>query len=202
MNYIGKQISKPVLTLFFLFFCSQLQAAPILFDFEAGDEINPVLTKDGLTLTHSSILPDISQLVTDSRSVPFEGNGSMRLSYADFGNAAVTARVDFSSLLSEVSLWALNLSPSTATYTISALSATDTILSTLSVDTDALYTSLEFSGVGPISALQFSSSSVNNAYWDNLTAIVIPTNNVPAPEILSLLFVSVIFVIRRRSLSK
>lgn len=201
MNYIGKQVSKPFLALLLVAFCSQLQAAPILFDFEAGDEFNPILTKDGLSLTHSSTLPETTQLVTDTRSEPFEGNGSMRLTFRDFGDSAVTARVDFSSLLSDVSLWALNLRGS-ATFSISALSSTDDILSTIDVDNGGIYTLLEFSGVGPISALQFSASSVNIAYWDNLSATVMPTNNVPVSWMFSLLCVSIVFMFRKQLLNQ
>lgn len=203
MKHFSQHTNKTMLVILTLFFCAHVSATPILFDFETGNDfLNPILTQDGLTITHSSTLPDITQLVNDSRSVPFEGNGSMRLTYNLSGDSAITGRVDFSSLLSEVSLWAINASSLSATFSISALSSTDSILSTLFVEPDNTYKLLNFSGLEPIAALQFSSSSVNIAYWDNLSATVIPTNSVPVPDMLPLLLLSLLFVIRKQRSSK
>ena len=150
------------------------KATPILFDFESGGNINPVFTVDGLTITYSSALPFVSQRVSDSRSLPFLGTGSMRLTAQVTGNSASAARVDFSSLLSSVSLWAIDFDfdATDHDFVISALSISNTVLDTFDV-TSGDYTQVEFSGLGPIAALSFSANSLNVAYWDNLVATTV-----------------------------
>jgi hypothetical protein len=149
-----------------------LRATPILFDFESSEQTNPVFTIDGLTATFSSILPLQTQVVSDDRSLPFAGIGSMRLTTGSFGNSATAGRVDFSSLLSNVSLWAIDAGSFDSDFIISARSSTNTVLGSFDV-TPGVYTQVDFFGIGDIAALTFTANSVNVAYWDNLLATTV-----------------------------
>lgn len=179
-----KFLTPFLLTLCIIFTSLSVKATPILFDFESGDETNPAFTEGGLTSTFSAIGPLTTQRVSDDRSVPFAGDGSMRLTTSSFGQMAVAGRVDFSSLLSSVSLWAIDLSMFDNDFIISALSTGNTVLDTVEVVAGG-YTFVEFSGLGPIAALSFTANTVNTAYWDNLTATV----TVSSPSTLSLFLV-------------
>jgi len=181
--------NKKLFLLLFVLSCTKASAVPILFDFESGDEFNPTLVESGLTMSFSSSLPLTSQLVTDSRSLPFAGIGSMRLTLAAAGDSATAARLDFSHLLSNVSLWAIDASVSfiDANFQISALSSTNAVLGTVVVTPGSVYELIQFSGIGSIAALSFSANNVNVAYWDNLSATVIPSSSVPEPGSLSLM---------------
>lgn len=163
-----------------------VSAVPILFDFESSEQVNPMFTVDGLTSTFSSILPLQTQVVSDGRSLPYAGNGSMRLTTGTFGNSATAGRVDFSSILSSVSLWAFDAGTLDSDFIISALSSTNVVLGSFDV-MPGIYTQVDFFGIGDIAALTFSANSVNVAYWDNLLATtVVPT--IPEPATASYIF--------------
>jgi hypothetical protein len=176
MNRIFKQTLLGIVLVFLFSGAPSIAvAADIVFDFETapdsddGDGVNPVFSKDGLTITHSTSLAfAVAQWTNDGRSIPFAGTGSMRLSWASVGNPAVSARVDFSFPVSAVSLQALDFNGS-ANFTISALSTTNTVLATHTVTAVGVYELVDFSGIGNIAALSLSADQVNVAYWDDLT---------------------------------
>ena len=71
-------------------------AADIVFDFEStpvaddGNGFNPVFSKAGFTMTHSTSLAfAVAQWTNDGRSAPFAGAGSMRQS----ANASVASEM-------------------------------------------------------------------------------------------------------------
>lgn len=151
-------------------------AADILFDFESapnaddGNGVNPVFIKDGFTLTHTEGAGFGVAQWTNNFGVPaFSGIGTLRLSAAaPAPHFFLTARVDFSEPVSAVSLHALDFF-GTSNFTISALSASDTVLGTFTVTSVFTYEFVEFSGIGTIAALLFSGNNANQASWDDLT---------------------------------
>lgn len=178
----------------------EVSATPILFDFESSEQINPEFTVDGLTSTFSSVLPLYTQVISDSRSLPFAGNGSMRLTTGTIGNSATAGRVDFSSLLSSVSLWAIDAGSFDADFIISALSSTNTVLDSFDV-TPGVYTQVAFSGIGDIAALSFTANSVNVAYWDNLLATTV-VSKVSEPSTVPFLFLVLAWLIYKKGKSR
>jgi hypothetical protein len=141
------------------------------------DGYNPVFVDEQtqFTLSHTSEGFDIAQWTNDNRAVPYvSAPGSMRLSYASTGDAAVTATVRFSRPVSYVSLQ-VNASGIDSTITpifLPGQGGADPI----DVYTDGQYTQFSVPDDALYCGLTMYSPTVNSFYWDDLLVVVADTD--------------------------